>query len=475
MEKNARFCSRKCWYAYYKSETNNKNTKLIPEITQYRQTHSVAETAIEYGLSCSSMQNFLSKYSVFGKATVHRLQCPDKLSQRQEEIFIGNMLGDGSLSYLKPGTNGNSCFRICQKLDSSEYVQGLQQIYEPFSSAYGKKETRKPSTMNGMICHDIKHWNGKYLASSFLYTVCHPLFTEYRKKWYKDPYVKNSQKIVPLDLKLTWQTAAIWMCDDGSNHCSRSRNLMLHTESFTYDDVNLLRDKLYKDLGIISTLNKHRDKPTIRIGGDNWFNFIENIKPFIPWKCFQYKCISRQKIDRHSLLMKSNTSGHAGVKRIRNRWSAFIYINGQCIRLGNYNTENKAVSIRSAAFELYKNGNKNLEHYAILREQNKEICKKIPRTQQQKIKIQKILRLRVPRSESGFKGITLQKNKHWISKLVINKRPIHLGLFATAQEAAENYDYYAIKFYGQDNCYLNFPNKDYNEFIPKKNIENIYA
>jgi group I intron endonuclease len=48
----------------------------------------------------------------------------------------------------------------------------------------------------------------------------------------------------------------------------------------------------------------------------------------------------------------------------------------------------------------------------------------------------------------------------------INKK--FLGWFNDQVIAAENYDYYALKFYGRDNCYLNFPEKDYTNFMPKK-------
>ena len=142
------------------------------------------------------------------------------------------------------------------------------------------------------MSHNIIDWNGEYLYNCLFFTVAHPVFTKLRAKWYSNPHEKGGHKIVPPDLHLTWRTAAVWTCDDGSNHFSKKykqKNLILHTESFSENDVDFLLEKLYNDLGISGAINHHYSKPTIRICGDNAISFIEQIKPFIPWKCFQYK------------------------------------------------------------------------------------------------------------------------------------------------------------------------------------------
>jgi hypothetical protein len=34
-----------------------------------------------------------------------------------------------------------------------------------------------------------------------------------------------------------------------------------------------------------------------------------------------------------------------------------------------------------------------------------------------------------------------------------------------------NYDYHAINLFGIENCFVNFPNNDYSNFVPKKKIK----
>ena len=86
------------------------------------------------------------------------------------------------------------------------------------------------------------------------------------------------------------------MCDDGANHFNhKQKNLILHTESFSENNVDFLLDRLYNDLGISGTINHHNSQPTIRICGDSAVYFIEQIKSFIPWKCFQYKLKTNQR------------------------------------------------------------------------------------------------------------------------------------------------------------------------------------
>lgn len=67
------------------------------------------------------------------------------LTDIQKDTLTGNLLGDGSLSKITKKTK-NSLFEIKQKLDKSEYIQLLFNIYRPFFNIIGKinKKNNKP-------------------------------------------------------------------------------------------------------------------------------------------------------------------------------------------------------------------------------------------------------------------------------------------------------------------------------------------
>ena len=52
---------------------------------------------------------------------------------------------------------------------------------------------------------------------------------------------------------------------------------------------------------------------------------------------------------------KNNTSGHIGVSfdKTRNKWMAYIKLNGKMKNLGRYNSYEEAVAARENAEELY--------------------------------------------------------------------------------------------------------------------------
>lgn len=61
-------------------------------------------------------------------------------------------------------------------------------------------------------------------------------------------------------------------------------------------------------------------------------------------------------------------------------------------------------------------------------------------------------------NKSGFRGVCFfvgSKRKHWRATINVNRKQIHVGLFATAIEAARAYNAASIKYHG-DFGYRNF-------------------
>ena len=314
---------------YYVSQHINEN-----EFREHRKCHTVAQTAAYFDMSISIVTRLSRKWNIKHHYTERRLSCPEQLSQEQQEYFLGNMLGDGSLKRLIEGKNQNSQFCINQQIKNKEYIEALYEIYAPFSSHRYESSHRKPSTINGEINSDIEYWNGEYLEGYGMYTACLPVFTNYRLKWYKEPYkIGRNQKVVPRDIKLTWKAAATWACDDGSNVTTISpsntgkfpyRSFKLCTNCFTKDDVEFLIYRLENDLGVIGNLNFSREEPIIMLHGENQAKFCRGIKSFVPWGCFQYKCTTRNLLPVGERNSHNNMSGIIGVHfdKTHNKWIA---------------------------------------------------------------------------------------------------------------------------------------------------------
>lgn len=324
-----------------------------------------------------------------------------ELTEEQREIITGNLLGDGSISFIK--TNNSNCqFYISQSLEKSEYIDFLHKIYSPFSLKCNNAKTKKPSKVDGKICHENKYWNGDYCYRYGLRTVHHPIFKNLRFEWYKFPYGKRSPKIIPQNLKLTWKIAAFWACDDGSNAIKYSRCFALHTECFTENEVEFLIDRLRKDLDVCGKLinRSGSGQPIICFYGDEHDKFVLGIRPFIECKCFANKYT--RKLPTQKRTVNKNSSG---------MWVAKITINKTSIWLGAFKNKNDAENILQTSQSMKKLGIKDENEYIALR----------PALQSN--------------NTTGLRGLYYQ-NK-WLAKIRVNGINLHLGSFGEKEHAVK--------------------------------------
>jgi hypothetical protein len=135
---------------------------------------------------------------------------------------------------------------------------------------------------------------------------------------------------------------------------------------------------------------------------------------------------------------------------------------------GNIQWVNKYINLMKTNFliDVFKNLCKEV---ALYRQHSEDVINLL----QPKIFIDKNLSLkkliiRKPRSTSEFKGVKfIPKRQVYTSQITKEGKNYFLGNFKNPKEAAKNYDYYALKLFEKE-CYLNFPDFDYKNFIPKK-------
>lgn len=209
---------------------------------------------------------------------------PSKFTDRQHEAIVGWMLGDACI----PKTKGrHNCMSFEQSESRSDYLEHVFNLLNPYTS----KSAIKP------VINDKTKWGkGTYTTVRFR-TCTHPVFTDLRSVWYKD-----NIKVVPADIKLSWQSLAYWFADDGHNKQS-GKDLVFCSESFTEDENALLASCFFRDLSLRANVCKRTGGTGfgIRLPSHDYFRFIEGIRPIISSiRCLSYKIDTSKASTKHA-------------------------------------------------------------------------------------------------------------------------------------------------------------------------------
>lgn len=288
---------------------------------------------------------------------------PSEFSLTQQEIILGSLLGDGSIS--KQRTPTSSCsFCKPQATAHRAYLEWHFEQLQPHSSSI----------------NDYDNWaEGKKYHKTVFLTKTHPWFVELRNKWYPE-----GEKIVPKDLELTPLMVAIWFFDDGSNVVG-VRQARFATNGFTRPDCDFLIEKLSK-LSVKANLTKEGQ---LNVLAESYSTLVDLVKPYMLWDCFQHKIDYRDpeftpvsdaeasrmlelrdkgqglkeiaentgrsisaisaaiKKKRPSIMAMNNTSGHKNIvfEAARERWKVSVLKNG-LRRQGRFVTLQDAVDFR---------------------------------------------------------------------------------------------------------------------------------
>lgn len=169
----------------------------------------------------------------------------------QKSVIIGNILGDGCLCENWSKTNYRMI--ISHSIDQKEYIYWKYNILQKYILTSPRLNPK--------------------VKSLTIRTISHRDLAEFREQFYVD-----GKKIIPKNIKEALSiplVLAVWFMDDG-NKVVRNNKLLgyhLNTQSFTYDENQLLADTLKELYGIEATIEKNKNKYRLAV----WKNVSRNI------------------------------------------------------------------------------------------------------------------------------------------------------------------------------------------------------
>lgn len=193
------------------------------------------------------------------------------VSDRQQEILTGLLLGDGHLETQNDGRTYR--LKVEQCLRKREYVEWLFQEFRDFirTEPKEKEKTRNEIRTKNVGWSTLSVGNFRFHAAQF-----------YRGK---EKVVPNMKMIGKL---LTPLALAVWFMDDGSKKSSLHKAKILNTQGFRREDIERLIHVLEKKFHIQSTLRNQKDGYQIYIAAASVDRLNALIGEFI-LPCMRYK------------------------------------------------------------------------------------------------------------------------------------------------------------------------------------------
>jgi hypothetical protein len=275
----------------------------------------------------------------------------------QNDILLGSMLGDGSLSKIK---NVNSYFSERHSLKQSEYLNWKYESLLPFSSNKYELTTMGRKNECGKIVPD----NSKKYQSIVFTTLSHPFLTEIEKSWYKrdidGKYILNNGrriKTIPKNLIITPLILSVWYMDDG---WIQENNASICCQCFTSEECKFLRNQIF-DLGInnIIYFDKKTNIPkSIKILSESIVKFTDMVRQYIPCSCMEYK-LKRSKINlrnKRNSIFDENGTRLTGFRKKDNKWRVSISLNSKNLNVGLFPDLETAIAVSKKAQKMKKEG-----------------------------------------------------------------------------------------------------------------------
>lgn len=251
------------------------------ELISLLDTMSLTDISKKLQVSDAAINYWCKKYNIKRKErsywrNFNRIKNETIPNQIEIEILNGLMLGDGSLTLYKNKGAKNAYLTIEHSIAQKNYCEWFSKKLNFLNSKMCFRKAYK-NKINNRIIYGKGSWR--------LITQRHSFLTNLFNQWYS----LNNKKEVPEDIKLTWQTIAIWYFDDGNLNI-KTKCITLYTNSFSEKSINILINQL-KFLGIDDCNVKWQNKkyPLIVIQRKSIKFFIESIIPYLNPNELMYK------------------------------------------------------------------------------------------------------------------------------------------------------------------------------------------
>jgi hypothetical protein len=192
-----------------------------------------------------------------------------KLTQRQRQIIVGKMLGDG---HLETQNNGKTYrLKVEHSIKQKEYVDWFYQEFKEWILA---KPQKKRKIRNGKLSYN--YWVNTLASGSF--------------RFYAHQFYKDKKKVIPklIHRWLTPLSLAVWFMDDGSIKSKNHKARIINTQGFKKKEVLRLISALKSKFGIQSKLRKQKDGYQIMILSESADEFARLIKNHL-YNSMKYK------------------------------------------------------------------------------------------------------------------------------------------------------------------------------------------
>lgn len=190
------------------------------------------------------------------------------LSAEQWEASIGLMLGDASLQSQNKGKTYRMKFEWSDK--NKSYVDHVYNLFYKWVLSSPHKKSRLSPKGNLVV-----NWGFQTLSHEAFNPLAE-LFLNNNKKGVQNSLIMNH---------LTGRGLAYWFMDDGGkldyNKNSKNKSIVLNTQSFTEEEVQMLSKELKAKFNFECELRSNKGKKIIVISNNSYPLFYELVSPFI--------------------------------------------------------------------------------------------------------------------------------------------------------------------------------------------------